>query len=210
MRLKFPIPAALALGLSLLGSAAAWAQGSQRQEALFEKYILTQPYMSYVEARLNEMEPPPLKAECAALKVTGREISWMTDDVLFSPGVAQPRAGRWIDRLAVERCGKRGTRNIYMTARGTELQAAAMIPGRTATSPLLQRDALRVAAAAARIKTGCRDEMFVVDALIDGRFQPGAPWKEDWTFAGCQTSIVMAMQFTPDGRGGSTVDVKPK
>jgi hypothetical protein len=39
--------------------------------------------MSYVEARLNEMEPPPLKAECAALKVTGREISWMTDDVLF-------------------------------------------------------------------------------------------------------------------------------
>ncbi len=204
-------PFAVLLVLAMLLSGAAWAQGgSMKQENQFEKYILTKPYLGYVEARLNELEPPPLLAECPALKVIEREINWMVDDALFAAGAASPRAGSWIDRLSVERCGKRATRNIFITARGTELLPKPMIPGRTATAQQLQREAVRIAAAQARIKTGCKDEFHVVDSAIDGRYQGGAPWKEDWTVIGCKTTLVLALTFTPDGRGGSAITAKPK
>lgn len=206
-----PARVAALLGLAALLPGAVLAQGgSLKQENQFEAYILTKTYLSYVEARLNEMEPPPLLTECPALKVVERETSWMVDDALFAAGAASPRAGRWIDRLNVERCGKRGTRNIFVTARGSELLSQPLIPGRTATSPQLQRETVRIAAAQARIKTGCKDEFHVVDTAIDGRFQPGAAWKEDWTLIGCKTALVIALSFAPDGRGGSAVTAKPK
>ena len=202
--------AALAACLAL-GPAAARAQGPVDQAKLYEEFLNSKPYLGYVEARLNEMEPPPLKAECAQLKLVGRETSFMLDDVRFAPGALMPQAGQWVDRLAVERCGKRGTRNILIAVREKEkLTPAAMIPGRTATSPLLQRDAMRAAVVAARVKSGCQDAMHAVDSAIDGRFQPGAPWREDLTFAGCGKTVVVAIAFTPDGKGGSNFSARAK
>ena len=202
---------AAAIGAAaLLWPGALRAQNVLDDVKRYDAYILSKPYLAYIEARLNEMEPPPLAAECPAIKVAAREANWTVDDPQFASGAAAPRSGRWIDRVGVERCGKRGTRNIFITVRGTELLPQPMIPGRTATSVQLQRDAIRIAAAQARIKTGCKDEMHVVDSAIEGRFQAGAPWKEDWTLMGCKTAVVIAMTFTPDGRGGSTVAAKPK
>jgi hypothetical protein len=191
---------------------AALAQGAGLDQAKrYEEFILSKPYLGFVEARLNEMEPPPLKAECPALKLLGRETSWVIDQPKFAPGAVMPQSGRWTDRLSVDRCGKPATRNIAISVREKEkLQAAAMIPGRTATSPLLQRDATVAAVAAARIKAGCRDAMHVVDSSIDGRYKPGAPWTEDWTFVGCNVTAVVAIVFTPDVRGGSTFTAKAK
>lgn len=196
----------------LLLPGAALAQGAGLDQAKrHEEFILSKPYLAYIEARLNEMEPPPLKAECAQIKLVGRETNWVVDEPKFAAGVYMPQSGRWIDRVSVDRCGKRATRNIQISVRDKEkLTSAPMIPGRTATSPLLQRDAHQAAAAAARIKTNCRDTMHAVDSAIDGRYQPGAPWKEDWTFMGCNATAVVAIAFTPDGRGGSTFSAKAK
>ncbi|MGQ0677302.1 MAG: hypothetical protein ACT4N4_14625 [Rhodospirillales bacterium] len=207
----WPRGLAIALAAAPLPAAALAQDGGVEQAKRYEEYIQSRPYLGYVEARLNEMEPPPLKAECPAIKVMGRETSFMVKDVRFAPGAYMPHAGQWVDRLSVDRCGKRATRNILIAVREKEkLTPAALIPGRTATSPLLQRDAMRAAVVAARVKSGCQDEMFVVDSAIDGRFQPGAPWREDWTFMGCKATVVVGIAFTPDGRGGSDFSARAK
>jgi len=205
------LAAVSAMVFALVPAAALAQGGSVDQAKRYEEFLNSKPYLGYVEARLNEMEPPPLKAECAVVKLVGRETSFMIADVRFAPGVFMPQAGQWVDRLAVERCGKRGTRNILIAVREKEkLTPAQLIPGRTATSPLLQRDAVRAAAVAARVKLGCQDAVHAVDSAVEGRFQPGAPWREDWTFVGCGKTAVVGIAFTPDGKGGSTFSAKAK
>lgn len=199
-----------ALAMLVAGLPAA-ASAQTDQTRLYDAYIASKPYMDWVSDRLNEMESPVLLAQCPKIKVTGRENSFVNQDARFAPGAAAPQSGQWVDRLSIDRCGKSATRNIQVTARGNDkLYGAAMIPGRTATSPLLQHDAYQVAAAKARIHAGCHDELYVVDSAVAGRFIPGAPWKEDWTFLGCDKATVMALTFTPNGRGGSTVEAQVK
>lgn len=200
----------------VFAAAPAIASAQTDQAKLYDAFIAGRPYLDWAAERLNELEPPPLKAQCPAIKLAGRETSFVVKDARFAagaaPGMDGPQSGQWVDRLAVERCGKPGTRNMLVTVREKDkLHAAAMIPGRTATSPLLQRDAHVAAVAAARIKTGCRDEMHAIDSALDGKFVPGAPWKEDWTFLGCgAATAVIAIAFTPNGRGGSNFSAKAK
>ncbi|MCK6450884.1 MAG: hypothetical protein L6R19_08520 [Alphaproteobacteria bacterium] len=203
--------ASLALVLAGLFSPPVAAQDA-RAGALerLEAYLDTAEYLSYVAARLNEYEAPGLRAQCPALRLVRRAQMWVVAEARFTGREIAPASGEWIDRLMVDRCGATVYRNLLVVAREQKLQASALLPGRTYTPPRLQRDALRPAAAQARIKTGCQDAMPVADTAVDGKVVPGAPWKEDWTFVGCGKSVVVTLSFTPASDGAARVTARAK
>lgn len=200
------------LALGLAGAMAPARAQDPRADALkrLEAYIDTAEYLAHVGARLNEYEAPGLRAQCPALRLVRRAQMWVVAEARFAGGEIAPTTGEWIDRLMVDRCGTVAYRNLLLVAREQKLQASALLPGRTYTPPRLQRDALKAAAAQARVKTGCQDAMPVADTAVDGKVVPGAPWKEDWTFVGCGKSVVVTVSFTPTSDGAARVTARAK
>jgi hypothetical protein len=198
--------AVLVLCAMLAGEAAAQDSPLKRLEA----YIDTADYRGYVTARLHEYEAAPLRAECPTLRLIKRAEMWVIEDPKFAANAIVPTSGTWSDRLVVDRCGTTVYRNLLLVAKQQQPQASALLPGRTFTPPRLQRDALRPAAAQARIKSGCQDDMHVSDTVIDGRVKPGSPWKEDWTFIGCGKTVVVGLTFTPSADGAARVTARAK
>jgi len=175
-----------------------------------EAYIDTADYRAYVSARLNEYEAPLLRAECPGLRLIKRAQMWVIEEPSFAASAVVPASGQWSERLLVDRCGRTVYRNLLIAARDEKLRASALLPGQTSTPPRLQRDALRPAAAQARIKTGCQGTMPVADTAVAGKLVPGAPWKEDWTFVGCGKSVVVGLTFTPTSDGVAKVFARAK
>jgi hypothetical protein len=199
----------LALVALFAGDAAAQGSGIDALKRL-EAYIDTAEYRAYVTARLHEYEAAPLRAECPTLRLIKRADMWVIDEPKFAAGAIVPTTGAWSDRLIVDRCGTTVYRNLLLVARQQQPQASALLPGRTFTPPKVQRDALKPAAAQARIKTGCQDDMHVSDTVIEGRVKPGSPWKEDWTFVGCGKTVVVGLTFTPSADGAAKVTARAK
>lgn len=196
----------------LLAAAAAGGAQAQSADALkrLEAYLDTDDYRGYITARLHEYEAAPLRAECPTLRLIKRAEMWVIDEPKFAANAIVPTTGSWSDRLIVDRCGTAVYRNLLLVTKDQRPHASALLPGRTYTPPRLQREALRPAAAQARIKTGCQDDMHVSDTAIEGKVRPGSPWKEDWTFVGCGKSVVVGVTFTPTTEGTARVTARAK
>jgi hypothetical protein len=167
-------------------------------------------YFDWLQARLAQAEPAPLRDACAAVKPTRRIRLLVTKPPTFTDSPF-PASGAWIEQLTVDRCGAEVVRSILVDVREGRAQAIPLLPGRTNASPLLQRDAEKPAEAAAQVKAKCRDKMHVVDTALDGEAKPGAAWKETWTFMGCKgAQSQVAMTFTPDGKGGTNFVARAK
>jgi hypothetical protein len=173
-------------------------------------FLSSNGYAKYAEERLNEYEPAPLRAKCAQIKLTGRVRSAVFDPPPTFPSGVVPETGEWIDQLKVDRCGTPAQRNLYLIARGKgQLQAVSMLPGETITSPVLQRDALKVVPIVALDKMKCEAaQVAVIDTKVSVAPAPNRPWQEEWTFGGCDQMIALAVDFVPDGKGGTTFSVK--
>ena len=129
-----------------------------------------------------------------------------------------PMNGIWSYRFNAVRCGATKTYNLMMTAQpGQQPRASMMLPGHTIASPLLIKDAFKVAApgVAHALGRNCK-ELQVFDTVLTkaphtftegGRSYPGA-WMERWTFQGCGKQVSQAMTFVPDGKGGTYITAK--
>ncbi|MCC6470234.1 MAG: hypothetical protein IT563_18075 [Alphaproteobacteria bacterium] len=167
-------------------------------------------YFDWLQVRLAQAEPVPLRETCAAVKATKRIRLLVTKPPTFTD-TPFPASGAWIEQLTVDRCGSEAVRSILVDVRDSRAQAIPLLPGRTNAAPLLQRDAALPAEVAAKVKVNCKDRMYVVDTAIEGDARPGAPWRETWTFMGCKgTQSQVAMTFTPDGNGGTNFQARAK
>lgn len=113
-------------------------------------------------------------------------------------------------RILVEGCGRRMQRNYLalVLPDGTR-RMVETLPGTTVTDPVLQRDAMQAAAAAARTAAPNCQELRPQSADFDGPdSEPNAPrrtrpWMESWVFDACGTLLSVPMRFAP-GSGGGT------
>ena len=120
------------------------------------------------------------------------------------PYPVKPGAVSWIERYVVA-CTPRTMRNFLVILEGEQPRVIDLLPGTTNADPLLQRDALQgaVAAAAAVMPKDCHKHI-VADTRLVAKIERGAPWLEHWTYDLCGTRAQLEMTFTPSERSGTT------
>lgn len=141
--------------------------------------------------------------------------------VLIGPGSLAPDDGSWSEKLSAQRCGRTSIVNIMFVAGEAPMpRPVELLPGMTAASAQLMRDALPVASAAAtavaeKQKPGARNckQMRVSDTsgptiTGDRRMEPnsavGRAWFETWTFDVCGTQAAVKVNFWENMKTGGT------
>jgi len=139
--------------------------------------------------------------------------------IIFPDDKQNPTRGAWNFRYQVHRCGESKFYNalfisysdgtIYPNARATH-------PGSTNAAPLLVKDAMLSATAAAMSKAGlsvkdCKEidvfDMRVTSkpgAVTDGVSGTTGAWDEIWTFRLCGQMADIQISFVPDPNGRGT------
>jgi hypothetical protein len=148
----------------------------------------------------------------------------------FAADSNAPIAGVWIDRVDIDRCGTTIAENMLVIVDRGTMNIARLLPGTTKAGPLLQRDAMQPALAAATVKRDkaekagakpCPDREGVTVAdtsflreripIVNdaaGRMTAGA-WDETWIFLFCGQEIPVRIHFDGDGNGGANFTVDP-
>lgn len=121
----------------------------------------------------------------------------------------KPTSGAWIHRVPGNTCGKRRTFNILVEFGDQGPLLGLLLPGETLAHPLLQKDALRAAESACRLKAKECEVPLVIDTVQAGpmRGVPGG-WVEYWYFDACGQIVVVSMLFAPDGQGGTSYQAR--
>jgi hypothetical protein len=113
-------------------------------------------------------------------------------------------------RILVEGCGRVVQRNYLalVLPDGTG-RMVETLPGNTVTDPVLQRDAMQAAGAAARAAAPNCQQIRPVSADFEGGdSEPNVarrtrPWTETWVFDACGTRVAVPMRFAPSASGGT-------
>lgn len=113
-------------------------------------------------------------------------------------------------RILIEGCGRRTQRNyLALVLPDGSGRMVETLPGNTVTDPVLQRDAMRAATAAAHASAPNCQQIRPLAAEFDGTDgEPNArrrtrPWSELWMFEACGTQLAVPMRFTPSAAGGT-------
>lgn len=206
------IPRAALAAIAFVALAAEGSTGAAQTPApdaetaqKFASFATSPAYFGFLQERLPQLEPAPLRAACSDIKPIQRKRLALIATPVFVGDAKQPSGGAWIDQLRVSRCGTETVRTLVISVKDANLQLAALLPGETVTAITLQRDAAPAAEERAKQKTSCAEKMQVVDTRVEGEVKPGAPWQETWTLQGCGAATAdIGMTFTPDGQGGVT------
>jgi hypothetical protein len=113
-------------------------------------------------------------------------------------------------RILIEGCGRRSQRNYLalVLPDGTG-RLVETLPGTTVTDPILQRDAMQAAMAAARVAAPNCQQLRPGAADFEGAdSEPTAarrtrPWAETWVFEACGARVAVPMRFAPSATGGT-------
>ena len=133
--------------------------------------------------------------------------------VLIGPGSLAPDDGVWSEKLSAQRCGRNSVVNIMFVAGEQPVpRPVELLPGMTAASPVLMRDALPMVAsgalrAAEKQKPGAGTcaQPRVTDTstptvIGDKRSEPnslvGRIWTETWSFDVCGTPAQVKVTFS--------------
>ncbi len=201
--------------LLLLAATPAWGQIPPE----LDRFVLEPQHRAAVLATARQ-EDAGIIAACATATVQAGEALTIFRPVQFDPA-GKPTAGAWRERLRVVGCGQTRILNVLSLVRGPgQLAIGPLLAGDTQADPVLQRDSVRIAfAAASAAFSGCQDAA-VIDthyAGPEGAANPTLPlarrippWREDWTLRGCGKQIVLPLHFIPDATGTTIRASQPK
>ncbi|MBR0650800.1 hypothetical protein GXW78_14080 [Roseomonas terrae] len=113
-------------------------------------------------------------------------------------------------RILIEGCGRRMQRNyLAVVMPDGASRMVETLPGTTVTDPVLQRDAMQAATAAARVAAPNCQQIRPQAADFDGQDSESTAtrrtraWTENWVFEACGQMLAVPMRFTPSPRGGT-------
>lgn len=126
------------------------------------------------------------------------------------PFPVKPGAVSWVERFFID-CQPRAQRNFLAIMEGDKPRMIELLPGSSATDPVLQRDAFAgsSAAVAGAKPQGC-DKQWVTDTRLGGERKANAPWTEIWSYDLCGAKAEIEMTFTPAASSGTTWSAKLK
>jgi hypothetical protein len=196
-----------ALSLTMIVSFAA-AQ-DQADLAKFQAFVRNSDAHKGLISKALAALPPTIFRRCPNLVSQGSKVT-ILKPISFEPGGA-PNAGAWKEAFPVAGCGNDTTLNFFFNAsKGGKVDTFIGLPGATIADPLLQKDAMTEAlAAAARPETKDCKSLDVINteylretgAPVKG--SKGPPWDELWTFSACAAKVQVTVHFTPDPTGAS-------
>lgn len=199
-------PARLGIPLAiLLGIWAVHPAQAQSREALarrFADYLASLPYSSFLAEKVlayDEGMPP----RCNNRKLTGdRRMSSLSEFPAFVKTRKVPIAGRWTERVQVERCGRKVWHNVFLRAtKKRGLHAVVGFPGRSLTDLNTQLHAGQAFLREAR-KTvpGCKRFDVIATRISRRPKRRGEAWGETWTAWVCGRTVTRQIRFTPKGK----------
>jgi hypothetical protein len=202
---------------------------AQDPDARLNRYLGSQEYANTVVSRALEADRLR-KTGCDQPKALRHALQNVLEPPRFAEDSTAPVAGVWIDRVDIDRCGTTIAENMLVIVDRGTMSIARLLPGTTKAGPLLQRDAMQPALAAATVKKDkaeragakpCPDQEGVtvsntsllrerIPIVNDaaGRMTAGA-WDETWMFLFCGREIPVLIHFDGDGNGGTNFTVDP-
>jgi hypothetical protein len=126
------------------------------------------------------------------------------------PNAAQGSTVSWIEQFALT-CEPRAQRNFLMVLNGDNLRAIEMLPGTSATDPVLQHDAMPNAmlVLSAASPKDCQHPVATDSKIVGPPPAANKPWRERWTFDVCGKKAEVDMNFTPSPNGGTDWSASP-
>jgi hypothetical protein len=156
--------------------------------------------------RANEQMP----GHCGTVEIRPGALAAIERPPRFD-ALGRPVDGMWVEAVTVKGCGETRRFNIMtVAAPDRSPEQTALLPGTTASPPLLQRQGVaRTIGAASLREKACR-HFAVIDTRLDGP-EPGGPqgaWRETWTVWACGALLDVPVHFTP-GKLGPVLAVNP-
>ncbi|HEY7610656.1 MAG TPA: hypothetical protein VIF14_15610 [Alphaproteobacteria bacterium] len=199
----------LCAALPCLGTLPAAAQNPQDADR-FIKLVQSYDYEKLIGSKVIETDQqmsPPCPGE---RKIESRQIVAITEAPQFIATRDVPVAGRWLERVAVSRCGKSVRHNVFLFAsklRG--LHAVVGFPGESRADLDLQfQVGKQVMAGARRTNPGCKKLDIIDVTQRDKNARPGQPWTEIWTSWACGTLVTSEVRYAPKQGGGIRYSVR--
>ncbi|MDE1939914.1 MAG: hypothetical protein KGI68_12915 [Alphaproteobacteria bacterium] len=152
----------------------------------------------------NKMEPPPLKAQCPALKLSGVNFG----SIVVAPtyvtvnGLKYIESGTWIARVYFDACGKKVARRALLKAVGGPnhvVEPTSLLPGDFRGDLRLEADAKRIVLPGIMGEAHCGDwsTLYVLDIVSSD--PPGSDkWREVWTAQACGTLVKSDVTYWRD------------
>jgi hypothetical protein len=169
------------------------------QQVLFETFLHSDLYHSYIDQAFNMIEPPTLKAECPQLKALEFNVYSPIQPVSVTGSGEDHRvsAGAWVAHPVFDRCGKRVKRRALLQVQpdGT-IRPIALLPGDFRGDLTLERDARRIIFPGMMAKLGCKDskDFFIIDVTRQSETTDGG-WLEVWTGRGCGKDVTADVTY---------------
>lgn len=204
---KFAAVIVLALCLCTLSRAAP----SSMPDGNFQSYMASPGYLKYLEIVFNQMETPPLKAQCPTLKLSGDNFASIIVPPTYgiSDGLRHIESGKWIAHVYFDACGKKVSRRALLEAVGGPnhvVEPIPLLPGDFRGDLRLEGDARRIVGASIMAQARCKDwnTIYVLD-IVSPDPRDSEKWRELWTSQACGT--VVKTDVTYDGRGGAGISI---
>lgn len=119
------------------------------------------------------------------------------------------KAVSWIERYLID-CSPRARRNLMVIVENGNARAIELLPGETKADPRLQRDAIKIAKAAAATAgtPDCKKSWTTDTKAVEAYKDAHTPWVERWSFDVCGKPAVVEMSFLPGGGSGTSISAK--
>jgi hypothetical protein len=182
-------------------SFAPFAQAQDGGLALVQKFSSTEAHKRLVLSAFSRISPDVFQ-RCPTLVSKGSNIAIVQPVSADANG--QPNAGIWKESFPVSGCGNDTTFHLYFVTANEKINSFVGAPGGTRANPTLQKDALFYATLGAgtfvqTCKTfNVKDTKFDNVDAVDSKVRS---WRETWTMVGCNRTLDVPLQFTPDDRG---------
>lgn len=202
-------PARLLLALFLIVIAGpVWHQAASAQQTQqsdiqrFVRFLGSKTYSELLGNKALDVDEK-LPPRCKSRKLVRRKLFAVSQRPQFIRSREVPIAGRWAERVTVQRCGRLIEHNIFVEAsRVRGLVAIAGFPGRSLTGLDLQGQAGRQVLRAARQRHRSCRRLEIVNMQVASRpATRGARWREIWTVYACGRRDRQGLTFTPGANG---------
>lgn len=196
------------LSASLIIGAVAGAippAAAQSRDALarhFKAYLSSLTYSTFLAEKVlaYDRTMPP---RCNNRQITGdRRLFSVTELPAFIKTRKVPVAGKWAERVEVERCGRKVWHNVYLQAtRKRGLHAVVGFPGHSLAGLNLQLRAGRAFLTRARKVSPACKRFDIIDTRIAKRpLNRTGAWTEIWTAWVCGKLVTRPIRFVPRGK----------